>query len=54
MLGAYELDLMLKKLEVPVQARLVGPLLKKLDKNETGFIEYEEFKRFIFFDPYPV
>ena len=54
MLGAYELDLMLKKLEVPVQARLVGPLLKKLDKNETGFIEYEEFKRFVFFDPYPV
>lgn len=54
LIGAYELDLMMKKLEMPVEARLVNPLLEKLDKNKTGFIEYDELKRFVFFDPYPV
>ena len=53
MIGAYELDLMLKAMEVPVQARLVNPILTQLDKNETGFIEYSELRKFLFFDPYP-
>ena len=53
MIGAYELDLMLKALEAPVQPRLVNPILIQLDKNETGFIEYSELRKFLFFDPYP-
>lgn len=45
---------MMKKLEVPVAPRIVEPALQKLDKNQTGYIEYEEFKKFLFFDPWPV
>ena len=53
-IGTYELDLMMKKIGVPVPPRLVEPMLVKLDKNCSGYIEYEEFKKFIFFDPYPI
>ena len=45
-----ELDLMLKKLELPIQDKFLNPLFAKLDKNESGRIEYDEFKRFVFFD----
>lgn len=45
---------MMKKLEVPVPPRVVEPILEKLDKNKSGYIEYEEFKQFLFFDPWPV
>ena len=34
--------------------RLVKPLLKKLDVSQNGFVEYDEFKNFLFFDPYPI
>lgn len=53
-IGAYELDLMLKKLEIPAPPHLVSPLLEIFDRNKTGMIEYAEFREFIFFDPYPV
>ena len=45
---------MLVKLEIPTQDRLIKPLLKKLDRNGNGVVEYEEFKNFLFFDPYPI
>lgn len=32
---------MLKKLELPIAAEMVEPLLQKLDKNQSGFIEYD-------------
>jgi len=32
---------MLKRLELPVEGRFVGPLFKKLDKNGSGNIEYD-------------
>jgi Ca2+-binding EF-hand superfamily protein len=44
---------MLKQLELPISPELVEPLFRKLDKNSSGSIEYDEFKRFLFFDPYP-
>ena len=53
-IGTYELDLMMKKLEIQVAARIVEPVLERLDKNKSGYIEYEEFKQFLFFDPWPV
>jgi|JI10StandDraft_1071094.scaffolds.fasta_scaffold793699_1 calcium-binding protein CML len=52
-ISAFELDLMLKKLELPIAAEQVEPLLRKLDRNQSGSIEYDEFKRFVFFDPFP-
>lgn len=40
-LSAYELDLMLKQLELPIAPEHVEPLFNKLDKNGTGYIEYD-------------
>ena len=48
-----ELDCMLKKLELPVQEQYLQPLFARLDRNQSGRIEYDEFKRFVFFDPFP-
>jgi Ca2+-binding EF-hand superfamily protein len=45
---------MLKKLELPIPEQAVEPLFRKLDKNSSNYIEYDEFKRFLFFDPFPV
>lgn len=45
---------MLVKLEIPTETRLVKPLLKKLDKSGNGVVEYDEFKNFLFFDPYHI
>ena len=53
-ISPFELDLMLKKLELPIKELAVEPLFRKLDKNNSGYIEYDEFKKFLFFDPYPV
>lgn len=51
-LNEDELYTMLVKLEIPTETRLVKPLLKKLDKSGNGVVEYDEFKNFLFFDPY--
>ena len=37
-LGAYELDIMMKKLEAPVNAKVVAPILEKLDRNKSGYL----------------
>ena len=53
-MGSYELDLMLKHLGCGVAPRLVEPMLIKLDQNKTGYVEFDEFKHFMFVDPYPI
>lgn len=40
-ISAFELDLMLKKLELPIAPEWVEPLFRKLDKNDSGNIEYD-------------
>jgi len=45
---------MLVKLEIPVERRLLQPVFNKFDRNTSGSIEYNEFKNFLFFDPYPI
>ncbi len=47
-----ELAAMLAKLELSVDRRLLFSLFKKFDADESGTIEFEEFCRFIIFDPY--
>lgn len=29
-------------------------MIKKLDRSGNGLIEYDEFKNFLFYDPYPI
>lgn len=53
-LNEEELHTMLVKLEIPTEKRLLEPLLKKLDKSGNGVVEYDEFKNFLFFDPYHI
>ena len=53
-IGSYELDLMLKQLDVKASPKLIDPLLSKIDLNKSGFIEYDEFKKYLFTDPYPI
>ena len=45
---------MLKKLGAGAAPKIVDPLLDKIDTNKSGFIEYEEFKKYLFVDPYPI
>ena len=45
---------MLIKLEIPTEQRMVKPLMSKLDRNKNGVVEFDEFKNFLFFDPYPI
>jgi hypothetical protein len=45
---------MLLKLENPIEKRLLEPIFNIFDKNGSQFIEYNEFKNFIFFDPYRI
>lgn len=52
-LGGYDVDLMLKKLGVGVESRLVEPILARIDKNQSGYIEFDEFKKFLYHHPYP-
>lgn len=40
-ISPFELDLMLKQLELPISSDLVEPLFRKLDKNNSGNIEYD-------------
>ena len=47
-----ELAAMLAKLELSVDRSLLFSLFKKFDVDESGTIEFEEFCRFIIFDPY--
>lgn len=39
-LGAYDLDLMLKKLSVPAAPHVIELALAKIDKNQSGYIEF--------------
>lgn len=47
-----DLYLMLVKLEVTIEERLLKPIFDKFDRNKSGLVEYDEFKNFIFFDQF--
>ncbi len=53
-LSAYDLDLMMKKLDAQTASHVVAPALSKIDRNESGYIELEDFKKFLYHDPYPL
>ncbi len=47
-MGLDELQKMLIKLDVPVEERFTAELLKKMDYNGNGRIDFDEFKNFLF------
>jgi Ca2+-binding EF-hand superfamily protein len=47
-LGQDELQKMLIKLSVPVEERFTAELLKKMDYNGNGNVDFDEFKNFLF------
>ena len=47
-----DLYMMLVKLEVTIEERLLKPLFDRFDRNKSGLVEYDEFKNFLFFDPF--
>lgn len=53
-LGHDELQKMLIKLDVPVEERFTAELLKKMDYNGNGRVDFDEFRNFLFHEPYPM
>ena len=47
-----ELAALLAKLEISVERKYLSAIIKALDTNESGAVEFEEFKNFIIYDPY--
>lgn len=45
---------MMKKLECGCHPHVVGPALDKLDRNKSGYLEFDDFKLFVAKDPYPI
>lgn len=52
-LSLEELYAMTIKLEVPIHKKYLSALFKKFDRNDSGFIEFDEFLYFLTYDPYP-
>lgn len=52
-LNIDELYAMTIKLEIPIHKKYLHPLLKKFDRNNSGYVEFDEFSYFITYDPYP-
>jgi Ca2+-binding EF-hand superfamily protein len=44
---------MLKKLGVDASGVVAETIHQRIDKNNSGYIEFEEFKKFLYYDPYP-
>jgi len=40
-LSTYEVDLLAKRLELPVKSKVVEPMMKILDKNQSGYVEFD-------------
>lgn len=52
MLSPFEFDGMLLKLNIVVPKEVLPLLFKGLDKNSSGYIEFDEFANFILYNPY--
>jgi len=52
MLTMDELAALLAKLEISVERKYLSAIIRALDTNESGAVEFEEFKNFIIYDPY--
>ena len=44
----------MKKLGLKVDPMTVAPALEKIDRNKSGYLEYDDFKELVSRDPYPL
>lgn len=47
-----EMGGMLAKLGVSVDRKYINALMRELDTNKTGMLEFEEFTTFLIYNPY--
>ena len=47
-----EMTAMLAKLGISVERKYITAMMKVLDTNKTGMLEFEEFATFLLYDPY--
>jgi Ca2+-binding EF-hand superfamily protein len=47
-----ELLAMLAKLGISVERKYANGMMKELDQNKTGMLEFEEFTTFLLYSPY--
>ena len=47
-----ELSAMCAKLQISVERKYIQAMLKVLDSNKSGMLEFEEFANFLLYDPY--
>lgn len=47
-----EMAAMLAKLGISVERKYISAMIKVLDTNKTGMLEFEEFANFLIYDPY--
>ena len=52
MLTMDEMAALLAKLEISVERKYLSAIIKALDSNGSGAVEFDEFKNFIIYDPY--
>eukprot|EP01016_Furgasonia_blochmanni_P036853 TRINITY_DN4263_c0_g1_i1.p2 TRINITY_DN4263_c0_g1~~TRINITY_DN4263_c0_g1_i1.p2 ORF type:complete len:169 (-),score=25.10 TRINITY_DN4263_c0_g1_i1:35-541(-) len=52
-LNPDQFNSLLIRMELPVISKYLGAVFAFLDKNKTGFIEFEEFVSYVLYDPFP-
>lgn len=52
-MSPYDTSQMIKKLGLEVAPQLAESIHERIDKNNSGYVEFEEFKKFLYYDPYP-
>jgi Ca2+-binding EF-hand superfamily protein len=53
-IALHAFDLRIKKMNLPIAPKVVEPLFSRIDLNKSQFIEYDEFKKYLAADPYPI
>jgi len=53
-LSEEDLIAMLVKLEIPTEPRLIAPILSRLSQQNNGFVDFQDFQQFVFFDAYHI
>lgn len=44
---------MISSFGIQAEPSVIEAVHERIDKNNSGYIEFEEFKKFLYYDPYP-